>query len=159
MVGLTPEDAEAAVELLEHEQPDEAVRDRELAERDQPARARAQLVGVAVGAADRERDRRAAAVQLLGAEDVARERGARHRRAALVERVEVRAGGERGEQRGLVPGLAHLERAVQPQPLAVLVLGGDEVRLLQAADGGEDELQRGASPSRSRGSRDGSPPS
>src|SRR5687767_5284269 len=93
MVRLTPEDAEAAIELLEREQADEAVRDRELAERDQLLRARAQLVAVTVGAADRERDGRAAAVQLLGAEEVVRERGARHRRAALVERVEVRAGG------------------------------------------------------------------
>jgi len=35
VVRLTPEDAKAAIELLEHEQANQAVRDRELAERDQ----------------------------------------------------------------------------------------------------------------------------
>jgi len=51
MAGLTPEDAEAAIELLEHEQADQAdqaVRDREPAQRDQLPSPRAQLVAVAV---------------------------------------------------------------------------------------------------------------
>jgi hypothetical protein len=53
-------------------------------------------------------------------------------------------GGERGEDRRFVLGLAHLERAVRPEALPVLLLGRDEVRLLQPADRGDDDLQRGA---------------
>ena len=62
VIRLAAEDLEPAVELLEHEDADEAVRDRQPAERDQLARALAQRVAVAVGAADREHDGRAAAV-------------------------------------------------------------------------------------------------
>jgi hypothetical protein len=146
VIRLAAQDAEAAIDLLEHEQADEAVRDRELAERDEAARAGAEGVGVAVGPADREGDGRAAAVLGLGAEDVAREREARDRVAALVEGVEVGAVGERGEQGGLVLGLEDLERAVRAQALLVLVLGGCEVRLLEPADRRDDDFQRATPP-------------
>jgi len=145
VVRLAAHDPEAAIDLLEHEQTDEAVRDRELAERDEAAGARAERVGVAVGAADRERDGSATAVLGFGAEDVAREGQAGERVAALVERVEVGAVGEGGEQRGLVLGLDDLQRAVRAQALLVLVLGGCEVRLLEPADRRDDDLQRAAS--------------
>jgi hypothetical protein len=39
----------------------------------------------------------------------------------------------------------HGERAVRPEPLAILVLRFDEVGLLQATDNGERDLQRVAS--------------
>lgn len=146
MIRLIPEDAESPIDLLEHEQADEAVRDRQPAERDQLLRARAQRVAVAIGAADREHDGRAAAAQLLGAEELVGELEARDRRAALVERVEVRAGGERREEAGLVLDLADVERAVRAEALPVLVLGGDEVGLLQPPDGEQGDLQRRASP-------------
>ena len=145
MIRLAAQDAEPAIDLLEHEQAHEAVRDRQLAERDEAARAGAQRVGVAVGAADRERDGSATAVLGFGAEDVAREGQAGERVAALVERVEVGAVGEGGEQRGLVLGLDDLQRAVRAQALLVLVLGGCEVRLLEPADRRDDDLQRAAS--------------
>ncbi len=145
MVWLAAQDPEAAVDLLEHQQADEPVRDRELAEREQLFCALAERVAVAVCAADREHDRRAAAVLGLGAEDVVRERDARHRRAPLVERVEMRGLRDRREQRGLVLGLDDRQRAVRPETLEVLGLGRREIRLLEPTDDGERDLQRGAS--------------
>src|SRR5215831_7276050 len=61
VIRLAAQDHEAAVELLEHEDANQAVRDGEPAERDQPAGLAAEGVAVAVGPADREGDRDAAA--------------------------------------------------------------------------------------------------
>ena len=57
MVRLSAENAEGAIQLLDHEKSYETMRDRELTERDQLARAFAKLVGMSVGTADYEHDR------------------------------------------------------------------------------------------------------
>ena len=146
MVGTAAQDLEPAIDLFEREQTDEPVRNREPAERDQPARARADLVAVSIGAADREHHGRAAAVLRFGAEDRFGELDAGDRRSALVERVEVGVRGKRGEQRSLVLGLVYGERTERAQALAVLVLGLEEIRLLESTDDRERDLQRAASP-------------
>jgi hypothetical protein len=76
VIQLAAEDLEAAVELLEDEDADEAVGDGEAAEGDEGAGAVAEGVAVAVGAADGEDDRGAAAVLLLVAQDAVGEGGA-----------------------------------------------------------------------------------
>ena len=58
MIRLAADDLEAAIELLEHQHPDQAVRDRHATERDQLLRPFAQGFTMAVGPADRERDGR-----------------------------------------------------------------------------------------------------
>ena len=76
------------------------------------ARALADRIAVAIGAADRERNRCTAAVLLLGCEQVGELR-ARQRLAALVEDIEVAVRGERRDHAGLVLRLVHGKRAVR----------------------------------------------
>lgn len=94
VVGLAAQDAERPVQLLDHEEADEAMRDRQLAKCNQLATTFSERVAVAVGAADDEHERSAATVLRLGTDDVIRELHGRHRLAALVERVDVRVRGE-----------------------------------------------------------------
>src|SRR5262245_55426549 len=81
VVRLAAGDLEAAVDLLEDQDPDQPVGDGEAAEGEQPPGPAAEVVAEAVGAADQEPDRGAAAAQLLGGEQVSGEVGARHQLA------------------------------------------------------------------------------
>jgi hypothetical protein len=143
VVGGAAEDRVGSVELLDREETDEAVGDGHPAEGEEPAGAGAESVGVAVGAADGEEERRAAAVLFFVAEDLVGEVEAGEGRGALVEGVEVGVGGERGEEGGLVADLGDVEGAEGAQALAVLVLRGAEVVLLQAADDDQRDLDGG----------------
>lgn len=137
---MAAQDREAAVDLLEQDHPGQPVRQGDPAERDEPPGPPAQHVGVAVGPADRERDRSAAAVLLLAAE----ERGqllAGELVAALVEREQERALGQRAQERALVLALLDREAAVRAQPPGVLRLGGAQGVVLQAADRQDRDLQ------------------
>jgi hypothetical protein len=116
------------------------VRDRELTERDQLPRALAEQVAVTIRAADREHHGRTAAVILFRTEDLVRERDRGDRRAALVERVQMHVLRQRREQRLLVLGLGHGERAERTQALPILVFRIDEVALLESSDDGEGQL-------------------
>jgi hypothetical protein len=52
--------------------------------------------------------------------------------------------GQRRDQRGFISRFVHRQRAVRLQALAVLGFGFSEVRLLEAADDSERDLQRDA---------------
>ena len=99
VIRLAAQDPEAAVELLEDEDADQPVRDGQPAERDQPACAAAER------ARRGRRRRRSRTRPGRRRRAAARRRGCRCANAwlvsgvaALVERVEVRAVGQRGEQ-------------------------------------------------------------
>src|SRR5690242_12800249 len=68
VIGLAAQDAIAAVDLLEDQDPDQAMRDGHAAESEQPAGATAQGLAVTVRAADREDHVGAAAVLLFAAQ-------------------------------------------------------------------------------------------
>lgn len=140
MIRLAAQDREAAVELFEEEEADEAVGDGDAAERDEAAGPGAEGGRVAVGAADGEHDGGAGAVELFGAEQGGEVVGG-HQVAALVEDVEVGVRGHRGGQGGVVLVLGDRGGAVAPEALEVVRLGLGEVGLLEAADDGDGELQ------------------
>jgi hypothetical protein len=126
MVGVAAQDREGAVELLEQHHADQAVGQGDAPEPDRAAGAPAQIVRVAVGPADGEGDRPAAAVLLLTAEQAGQLLAA-DLLAALIERDEQRILRQGAEDPRLVFDLLDRQAAIRPQPPRVLRLGGAEV--------------------------------
>jgi len=141
VVRLAAKDRVRPVDLLEQHDPREPMRQRDPSERQSAIGPRLERRRQPLGAADREDQRRAAPVLLGRADDLRGDLLARQDVAAGVEGDEPRPRRQCGDERGVIFQLAHRHLGVVLEPAEILGLGRDEVRLLQASDGEDDDLQ------------------
>lgn len=141
VIRLAAKDRVRPVDLLEENDAREPVGQGDAAEGELAIGARLDLGGEPLGAADGEDQRRAAAVLLGGPDDLGRDLLAGEELAAGVEGDEARPRRQGGDERGVARELADRHLRVVLEPAEILGLGRDEVRLLQAPDGEDDDLQ------------------
>jgi cysteine-rich repeat protein len=141
VIRLAAQNRVRPVELLEEDDAREPVGQGDAPKGEPPVGACLDRGGEPLGAADGEGEGRAAAVLLGGPDDLRRDLLAGEELAGGIEGDEASAVGQGGEEGGVVAHLLHRERGVVLEAAEILGFGRLEVRLLQATDGEDDDLQ------------------